>query len=74
MSVASANIDAWVSAYGPPDRILSDQGPQFVSNFFIAVMIMLAVETAHHGVSSPNQRESRRVQPYHGYPDATLRR
>jgi len=24
MSVASAIIDAWVSAYGPPDRILSD--------------------------------------------------
>jgi len=30
MSVASAIIDAWVSAYGPPDRILSDQGSQFV--------------------------------------------
>jgi len=27
MSVASAIIDAWVSADGPPDRILSDQGP-----------------------------------------------
>ena len=32
ISVASAIIDAWVSAYGPPDRILSDQGPQFMSN------------------------------------------
>jgi len=38
MSVAPAIIDAWVSAYGPPDRILSDQGPQVMSNFFIAVM------------------------------------
>jgi len=45
MSVASAIIDAWVSAYGPPDRILSDQGPQFMSNFFIAVMKMLGIET-----------------------------
>jgi len=36
MSVASAIIGAWVSAYGPPDRILSDQGPQIMSNFFIA--------------------------------------
>jgi len=38
MSVTSSIINAWVSAYGPPDRILSDQGPQFMSNFFIAVM------------------------------------
>jgi len=45
MPVASAIIDAWVSAYGPPDRILSDQGPQFMSNFFIAVMKMLGIET-----------------------------
>jgi len=45
MSVASAIMDAWVSACGPPDRILSDQGPQFMSNFFIAVMKMLGIET-----------------------------
>jgi len=45
MSVASAIIDAWVSAYGPPDRILSDQGPQFMSNFFIAVIKILGIET-----------------------------
>jgi len=45
MSMASAIIDAWVSAYGSPDRILSDQGPQFMSNFFIAVMKMLGIET-----------------------------
>jgi len=45
MSVASAIIDAWISCYGPPEFILSDQGPQFMSNFFIAVMKMLGVET-----------------------------
>jgi len=45
MSVTSAIMDAWASAYGPPDRILSDQGPQFMSNFFIAVMKMLGIET-----------------------------
>jgi len=45
MSVASAIIDAWIFCYGPPDFILSDQGPQFMSNFFIAVMKMLGVET-----------------------------
>jgi len=52
MSVASAIIDAWVSAYGPPDRVLLDQGPQFMSNFFIAVMKMFGIEpvrtTAYH--------------------------
>jgi len=45
ISVASAIIDAWVACYGPPDRILSDQGPQFMSNFFIAVMKVLGTET-----------------------------
>jgi len=45
MSSASSIIDAWVPAYGPPDRILSDQRPQFMSNFFIAVMKMLGIET-----------------------------
>jgi len=45
MSAASAIIDAWASAYGPPDRILSDQGPQFMSNFFIAVIKMRCIET-----------------------------
>jgi len=45
MSVASAIIDAWVSAYGPPDRIISDRGPQVMSNFFIAVVKMLGIET-----------------------------
>jgi len=45
ISVASAIIDAWVACYGPPDRILSDQGPQFMPNFFIAVMKVLGTET-----------------------------
>jgi len=45
VSVASAIIDAWVSAYGPPDRIVLDQGPHFMLNFFISVMKMLGIET-----------------------------
>jgi len=44
-SVASAIIDAWVSAYGPPDWTHSDQGPQSMSNLFIAVKKMLGIET-----------------------------
>jgi len=53
MSVASAIIDAWVSTYGPPDRILSDQGPQFMSNFFIAVMKILCIEAVRTTVDHP---------------------
>jgi len=53
MSGASAIIDAWVSAYGPPDRILSDQGPQFMSNFFIAVMKILGIETVRTTAYTP---------------------
>jgi len=47
LSVTSANIDAWVACYGAPDRIPSDQGPQFMSNFFIAVMKALGNDTVH---------------------------
>jgi len=57
MSVASAIIDAWVSAYGPPDRILSDQGPQFMSNFFSAVMKMLGTETIRTTAYHPQTNE-----------------
>jgi len=57
MSVASAIIDAWVSAYGPLDRILSDKGPQFMSNFFIAVMKMLGIETVRTTAYHPQTNE-----------------
>jgi len=57
ITVASAIIDVWVSAYGPPDRILSDQGPQFMSNFFIAVMKMLGIETVRNTAYRPQSNE-----------------
>jgi len=53
ISVASAIIDAWVSAYGPPDGILSHIGPQFMSNFFIAVMKMLGIDTGRTTTCHP---------------------
>jgi len=62
ISVASAIIDASVSAYGPPDRILSDQGPQFMSNFFIAVMKMLGIETVRTREFHP--QTNRQVERY----------
>ena len=45
ISVASAVLDTWVSCYGPPSKLLSDQGSQFMSKFFIAAMKMLGTET-----------------------------
>lgn len=32
ISVVSAVLEHWVACYGPPDKTLSDQGPQFMSN------------------------------------------
>jgi len=29
---ASVVVDSWVAAYGPPDRLMSDGGPQFTSH------------------------------------------
>jgi len=62
MSVGSAIIDAWVSSYGPPDRILSDQGPQLMLNFFIAVMKMLGIETVRTTAYHP--QKNGQVEPY----------
>jgi len=53
ISVVSAINYAWVSASEPPDWILSDQGPQFRSNFFIAMMKMLGIETVRTMADHP---------------------
>lgn len=45
IGVVSPILEAWAACYGPPDTILSDQGPQFMSKFFIAVVKMLGTET-----------------------------
>lgn len=41
--VASAFIDYWVGAYGVPDTVLTDNGPQFASLFFQGVLGMLGI-------------------------------
>jgi len=53
MSVASAIIDAWLSAGGPPYRVPLDKGPQIMSNFLIAVMKMLGIEKVRTTVYHP---------------------
>jgi len=44
VSVASALVEVWVASYGPPDVILSDQGSQFMSKFFLSVCRTLGIE------------------------------
>jgi len=44
ITVASAFLETWVASYGPPDALLSDQGAQFLSKFFLAVVRALDVE------------------------------
>lgn len=44
VSVASAQVEVWVASYGPPDVLLSDQGSQFMSKFFLAVCRTLGIE------------------------------
>jgi len=34
LTVSSAFIDAWVAAYGIPDSVFADNGPQFASVYF----------------------------------------
>jgi len=62
ISVASAIIDAWVACYGPPDRILSNQGPQFMSNFFIFLVKVLGAETVR--TTSYNPQTNGQVERY----------
>ena len=52
ISVASAIFDARVACYGPPDRILADQGPQCMSNV-MAVMKVLGTETVRATAYNP---------------------
>jgi len=41
---ASVLLDNWIGAYGPPDRVLSDGGPQFTAQFWHQVCNLLSVE------------------------------
>jgi len=52
---ASAVLDYWVAAYGPPDRLLSDGGPQFTSHFWGRVCNLLSIEPK---VTSPSHPQT----------------
>ena len=42
-TVSAAFLDFWVAAYGPPDTVLTDNGPQFRATFFQGVCSFLGV-------------------------------
>jgi len=52
---ASVLLDYWIGAYGPPDRILSDGGPQFTALFWQQVCILLSVEAK---VTTPSRPQT----------------
>jgi len=53
---ASAVLDYWVGAYGPPDRLLSDGGPQFTSHFWGQVCNLLSIKPK---VTSPSHPQTK---------------
>jgi len=50
---ASAVLDYWVAAYGPPDRLLTDGGPQFTRHFWGQVCNLLSIEPKVTAASHP---------------------
>jgi len=54
---ASAVLNNWVAAYGPPDRSLSDGRPQFTSHFWGQVCNLLSIEPR---VTSPSHSQTNR--------------
>jgi len=43
LTVSSAFIDTWVAAYGIPDSVLTDNGPQFASVYYPGVLGFLGI-------------------------------
>ena len=43
LTVSSAFIDTWLAAYGIPDSVLTDNGPQFASVYFQGILGLLSI-------------------------------
>ena len=43
LTVSSAFIDTWVAAYGVPDSVLTDNGPQFASVYYQGILGLLGI-------------------------------
>lgn len=47
VDVSSALSEYWITAYGPPDSILTDSGPQFASEFFQGVCGLMSIKNRY---------------------------
>ena len=61
-STAVAFCEAWVFKYGPPRTLLSDNGKQFASRFFLSVCQLLGVTNAF--TSAYHQQANGQVKRY----------
>ena len=52
-AVAKAFCDHWVFTYGPPCHVLTDNGPQFASKFFLATCRELGIEKVFSSAYHP---------------------
>jgi len=43
LTVSSAFNDTWVAAYGIPDSVLTDNGPQFASVYYQGILLLLSI-------------------------------
>jgi len=61
LTVASAFIDTWVAAYGIPDTVLTDNGPQFASVYYQGILGLLGIASNY-------------TSPYHPQTDGQVER
>lgn len=71
--IASVMLNTWIFPYGIPDSILTDNGPQFIADFFEHLCAILGVKrvpiTAYHAQTNGqteryNQTLERRLRHY----------
>jgi len=52
-TVASAFCDTWVASYGPPDTLLTDNGPQLTSKLFQGVFRLIGITNLYSTTYHP---------------------
>lgn len=62
-SVARALLDGWISRFGTPLRITSDQGRQFESNLFLELMRLIG--TTHYRTTSYHPQSNGLIERFH---------
>jgi len=74
LTVSPAFIDTWVSAYGTPDSVLTDNGPQFASVYYQGILGLLGIASNYTSLFHPRPmgRWSDITAPWCGDSDAIL--